>query len=181
MKIITYPNPILENKSKEVEIPLKKEDIDLIVKMWQTVKDKGIGLAAPQVGVNKQICIIHLDPELADKKDKKLDFVMINPKIIFYSKIESEMVEGCLSFPEEYWQINRPSNIIVEYTTITNFLDLIKTPDIKPILKTTNLKAKNWMARVIQHEVDHLNGRLFINLGGKKLKTEDLKGRTVID
>ena len=181
MKIITYPNPILEKPSDEVSIPLLKEDVELIVKMWETVVDKGIGLAAPQVGVNKKICIIHLDPELASNKDKKLDFVMINPKILFYSQLKNQMIEGCLSFPDEYWEIQRPSNIIVEYQTITNFLELIQNPEIKPILKTQKLKAKDWMARVIQHEVDHLNGKIFIKLNGKKLTKKDLKNRVVVD
>lgn len=181
MKIITYPNPILEKPSDEVSIPLLKEDVELIVKMWETVVDKGIGLAAPQVGVNKKICIIHLDPELASNKDKKLDFVMINPKILFYSQLKNQVIEGCLSFPDEYWEIQRPSNIIVEYQTITNFLELIQNPEIKPILKTQKLKAKDWMARVIQHEVDHLNGKIFIKLNGKKLTKKDLKNRVVVD
>ncbi len=181
MKIVTYPNPILENVSAKVELPLSDEDKFLISEMWKEVRDTGIGLAAPQVGVNKQICIIHLDPEIADKKDKKLDFVMINPEITFYSELEVSMVEGCLSFPDEYWEIYRPANIIVQFQTISNFENVLKNPSTKAIVKTENLKAKGWMSRVIQHEVDHLNGKVFIKLGGKKLKTEDLQGRKVID
>jgi peptide deformylase len=181
MKIVTYPNSILEKPASTVKIPLDKDDVDLIAKMWETVKDTGIGLAAPQVAVSKQICIIHLDPELADKKDKKLDFVMINPKITFYSKIENKMVEGCLSFPNQYWEIQRPANIIVEYQTITNFQEIIQNPSSKPILKSQVLKAKNWMARVIQHEVDHLNGKIFTKQGGLKLDPKDLKNREFID
>jgi peptide deformylase len=181
MKIVTYPNPILETKSDQVQIPLSQEDVKLISSMWKTVKDDGIGLAAPQVGVNKQICIIHLDPEIADKKDKKLDFVMINPEITFYSQATNNMLEGCLSFPGEYWKIERPANIIVKYLTIANFKDILANPETKPILKTEILKAKNWMARVIQHEVDHLNGKVFIKMGGVKINEKDLEGVRVVD
>ena len=181
MKIITYPNPTLEKQSKEVEIPLKLEDKILISKMYKTVQDKGIGLAAPQVGVSKQICIVVLDPDLADKKDKKLEFVMINPKLIFKSQVASWMIEGCLSFPEQFYEIERPSNIQVRFQTISNFKEVVKNPETKAVLKTETIKASKWMSRVIQHEVDHLHGNLFIHMGGKKISQQELSGKQVID
>jgi peptide deformylase len=179
LNIITYPNPILDNISAKVSLPLNTEDQDLIRSMWQTVQGEGIGLAAPQVGINKQICLVHLDPEIADKKDKNLDFIMINPEITFYSDIQCKMVEGCLSFPEQFWDIKRPSNIIVKFVTIANFKAFLKGKS--PVLKPQIVKAKSWMARVIQHEVDHLNGNLFVNLGGEKLEPEKAKDRQIID
>jgi len=181
MKIITYPNPILSRPSQKVDLPLSDQDLQLIFTMWAEVQGKGMGLAAPQVGVNKRICIIHLDPEIADKKDKKLDFVMINPEITFFSQVKNLMVEGCLSFPEEFWEIERPANIEVKYTSIVNFKSLVKNTQQKPILKTIKMRAKNWMSRVIQHEVDHLNGDVFIKKGGKKLDPENMQGRVVVD
>lgn len=122
-----------------------------------------------------------MDPEIADKKDKRLDFVMINPKILFYSEAKKEMVEGCLSFPDQYYQISRPLNIMVEFWTITNFKELIASSKTKPIMKKQQLKATNWMSRVIQHEIEHLNGELFIFKGGLKLEKEDLNGQQIID
>ncbi len=71
MKIITYPNEILSNKSVEVAIPLSSDVKELVREMYKTVKDKGVGLAAPQVGINKQICIILLDPEMRTKKRQR--------------------------------------------------------------------------------------------------------------
>jgi peptide deformylase len=181
LPIITYPNKILSQKAAMVEFPLDLKTKELIKNMWQTVEDKGVGLAAPQVNVSKQLCIIRLDSEMANKKDKKLEFVMINPKITFYSEVQKNMIEGCLSFPDQYYEIKRPLNICVEFWTIANFAEIIQNPNKKEILKKQQLKATNWMARVIQHEVDHLNGELFIFKGGQKIESKDLNGREIID
>jgi peptide deformylase len=164
LEVVKYPNEILDQKAKEVEFPLSQEIIQLIEDMQETVKDQGVGLSAPQVGHSLQICIIHLEDEV---KKKWLNYTLINPKIIFESQIESLMIEGCLSFPGDYYEIWRPSNIIVEYF------------DIKG--RKQKLKAKEWLARVILHEVAHLNGELFINAGGKKIEIEDLKDKDFVD
>jgi len=181
MKIVTYPNQILEKIAEKVSLPINPETRHLIKQMWDEVQDKGVGLAAPQVGVSKQLCIIHLDKEMAQKKDKKLDFVLINPKIIFFSEIQHEMIEGCLSFPKKYFEIIRPANITVEFVEIINFLEIIKNPKTEAKTRIKTMQAGGWMSRVIQHEVDHLNGKLFINLGGKKIKEEETKNRSVIE
>lgn len=181
LKIITYPNPILDKSSEKVKIPLTPQTQDLIRQMYDTVEGIGVGLAAPQVGLNLQICIIRLDPDMAFKKDKDLEFVIINPEITFYSAVKNQMIEGCLSFPKQYYDILRPANIIVKFETIANFKEFVKNPNVQPKIKTQTLKVGGWMSRVIQHEVDHLSGKLFINLGGKKLKTDKLDGRQVID
>jgi peptide deformylase len=167
LPIITYPNPVLDLQAEEVKFPLDKATKTLIKNMWDTVKDQGVGLAAPQVGVSKQICIIHLNEDIRGKGHKELDFVMINPKITFYSQLEHNMVEGCLSFPDQFYEIWRPANITVEYM------------DEKG--KKKILKGKDWLSRVIQHEVDHLQGKLFINMGGKKITENDIKNKHVVD
>lgn len=157
--IITWPNPILEAANNEITFPLSDEDKKLISQMWKKVNHLGVGLAAPQVGVNKKITIINMsefgDFEELTKEEKKIkDFVMINPKIIATSDIKNEMIEGCLSFPEEYYYIKRPANVAVEYYDENG--------------KKVIIKAKNWLARVLQHEIDHLEGVVFIKKGGKK-------------
>jgi peptide deformylase len=176
MKILTYPNPILEQVAKPVNIPLKEDEIDLIKEMWRAVQKIGVGLAAPQVGVSKQIFIIHMSEDSDIKKQvKEPDFVVINPKITFYSQLEAEMIEGCLSFPEEYWKIWRPANISLEYDTISNFQDFIKQ-NAKPIYKKRKrLNAKEWLSRIIQHEYDHLQGKIFTKKGGIKLSKKDME------
>lgn len=165
LSILTYPHPILDTLSKDVSFPLCNEDVRLIKDMWEVVKRDGVGLAAPQVGINKRICIIHLSTTERGKEAK--DIVMINPKIVFESEMEVEMIEGCLSFPDEYWAIWRPANIMVEYYNENG--------------KKQKLRARNWLARVIQHEIDHLDGKVFIKKGGRKIKEEDLKGEVIVD
>jgi len=180
LKILTYPNSILDQVSNQVMF-MDAETIALIRQMYQTMEGIGVGLAAPQVGKNLQLCLVRLDKDMANTKDKELEFVMINPKISFYSELQVKMIEGCLSFPKQFYEIQRPANIIVEYETIANFKDFIKNEKVKPVLKKKKLSATGWLARVIQHEVDHLNGKLFINLGGRKIKEEDIDENTIVD
>lgn len=165
LSIVTYPNPILDQKAQKVSFPLNQATQDLIKNMWATVRSKGVGLAAPQVGVSKQICIINLAS--TEKGAQAKDILMINPVITFYSEMEYEMVEGCLSFPGEYYKIWRPANITVEYRDERG--------------KKRTLKAKEWLARVIQHEVDHLNGNLFIHMDGDKIPEQELSNTAVVD
>ena len=168
LAIKTYPDSVLSLVAAEVVFPLDLETKYLIRDMWNTVDGIGVGLAAPQVGVSKRICIICMDTDRLPKGVKiKNNFVMINPKITFYSEIKSNMVEGCLSFPEEYWNISRSANIICEYYNEKGKKDIIK--------------ASGWMARVILHEVDHLDGKLFIKMGGTKIKAENIDQHEVVD
>lgn len=171
LKIVKYPDPILLQENHSVQFPLDFSTKELIKNMWETVRGMGIGLAAPQVGANIKICIIHMAKEGKSQKNiyknKEQDFVMINPEIIFFSERESLMAEGCLSFPGQFYEIWRPQGVKVRYQ------------DEKGRIREKT--ASGLLARVIQHEVDHLNGNLFINMGGKKIKEEDLTDDAVID
>lgn len=169
INILTYPNPILERASEPVVFPLSNQTQELIRDMFEVVKGIGVGLAAPQVGHNLQLLIVHLsEDEDFRKAYKEPDFVVMNPEITFYSGIKNSMIEGCLSFPDDYYRINRPANITIEYDTITNLKDFLNGSE--PIIKRKNTRAKGWLSRVLQHEVDHLNGKLFINASGKKVE-----------
>ena len=168
LKIFTYPTQILSQKANLVQFPLSNNTKTLIHDMWDTVRDKGVGLAAPQVNVSKQVCIITLDPEMIPKKQKvRNNFVMINPEIIFYSEVTCKIIEGCLSFPEQYYKIDRPQNIVVKFQNEKG--------------KYEEIKASGWLSRVIQHEVDHLDGNLFINKGGTKIEPKQIEGEVVVD
>jgi peptide deformylase len=168
LKIRTYPTEILSKPAQTVQFPLDNETKKLIYDMWDTVRDAGVGLAAPQVDVSKQICIITLDPEMIPKKSKmKNNFVMINPVVTFFSEVECSIIEGCLSFPKQYYKIIRPQNIIVKFQNEKG--------------KWEELKANGWLSRVIQHEVDHLNGELFIFKGGTKIEPKEARDEGIID
>ena len=143
LPIITEGNPILREKAKEVnKDDIKSSEIEeLISDMKETVESaNGIGLAAPQVGKSLRLVIIFLD-------DKKI--ALINPRIIKYSWLKECMEEGCLSVPQKFGSVKRPKSIKVKA------LDEYGEP--------IEFTAKKMLARVIQHEIDHLDGILFID------------------
>lgn len=141
LKILTHPNDILRKKAQEIENVLDPKIQKLAQDMIKAMnKDRGIGLAAPQVG--KSLSLITID-----FKDGPL--ILFNPKITFFSKKKEECEEGCLSLPEKYGQIERSYKI-----------------RLKAIDKDGNkmkFKAEGLFARVLQHEIDHLNGVLIID------------------
>ncbi|MEO1591581.1 MAG: peptide deformylase [Cyanobacteria bacterium J06632_22] len=119
---------------------------ELVTEMLQTMySEDGIGLAAPQVAVNKQVIVVDTDPEDASNRP----FVLINPKITKRSKTLCSGQEGCLSIPGVYLDVVRPEAIEVTY----------KDENGRP----QKLKANDLLARVIQHEMDHLTGVLFVD------------------
>ena len=135
---------ILKKKSREVP----KEDIltekiqTLIDDMIETMhKYNGVGLAAVQVGILKRLIVI-------DLYDDNGPIVLINP-VIIKTKGEQEVEEGCLSFPNQFAKVIRPQEVVAEYTDREG--------------KRMKVKAKELLAQAIAHEVDHLNGELFIN------------------
>ena len=119
---------------------------ELVKEMLQTMYSRdGIGLAAPQVGVNKQVIVI--DCEL-DKPDSP-PLVLINPKITRFSSQVCSAEEGCLSIPGVYLDVTRPSAIEVSFRDENG--------------KPRKIQAQDLLARVIQHEMDHLNGVMFVD------------------
>lgn len=132
---------ILKKKSREVELIDDKIQI-LIDDMIETMhKYNGVGLAAVQVGVLKRVVVI-------DLYDDKGVLVLINPEIK-KEKGEQEVEEGCLSFPNQFAKIIRPMEVVVEALDRNG--------------KKIKIKAKELLAQAISHEVDHLNGEVFID------------------
>lgn len=132
---------ILKKKSKEVEVIDDKLQV-LIDDMIETLhKYNGVGLAAVQVGILKRVVII-------DIYDDNGPIVLINP-IITKTKGEQEVDEGCLSFPNQFAKVIRPLEVTAEYTDRNG--------------KRMKVKAKELLAQAISHELDHLNGELFID------------------
>ena len=114
--------------------------------MFQTMYEaNGVGLAAPQVGINKRIFVI----DSGAREEIKKPIAMINPIITSIKKSLSVYEEGCLSFPGHYAELERPDEITVEYLDIDN--------------KKKKLTSKDFTSRIIQHELDHINGILFID------------------
>lgn len=132
---------ILSKKSREVDVIDDKLQI-LIDDMIDTMhKYNGVGLAAVQVGILKRVVVI-------DLYDDKGPIVLINP-VILKTKGEQEVDEGCLSFPNKFAKIIRPEEVVAEYTDREG--------------KRVKVKAKDLFAQAICHELDHLEGEVFIN------------------
>ena len=144
-KILIEPNKILRQVSQPV-IEVNKEIQSLLDDMLETMYSaNGIGLAAIQIGLPKNLIVI----DLLTKEKKKNPMYFVNPKIIKKSSKFSKYEEGCLSIPNLFAEIQRPSECEVEYLDYNG--------------KNKILKADGLLATCIQHEIDHLKGILFID------------------
>jgi peptide deformylase len=140
LEIKKYPDPVLKKKCQEIR-EISGEIRDLSQDMKETMKRKdGLGLAGPQIGESKRIIIV---------QTAKGAEVFINPKITGKSREREIMEEGCLSFPGLFLKIRRAREIELE------FLDLRG--------EKKEMKAEGLSARIFQHEIDHLDGILFID------------------
>ena len=151
-KILTEPDPFLRQVSHQVEKvddEIRKLMDDMLDTMYHA---PGIGLAAIQVGVPKRIIVIDIS-----KDEKKTPLYFVNPKIILKSKNNSTYEEGCLSVPGQFAEIDRPDRCHVAY------LDYYGNQQ--------ELKAVDLLATCIQHEMDHLEGILFIDYLSKLKKS----------
>lgn len=158
LPITIHPNEILRKRSKEIdrEFVLSEENQQLIKDMTETLYEKdGVGLAAPQIGKNIRLIIISKlafkDSKIKTKNniDKHSDLILINPVWQKLNKKTTTDTEGCLSVPNTFGKVKRYKDIEVEAFN-----------EKGEILK---FQTKKFLARVIQHEVDHLEGILFID------------------
>ncbi len=157
LKLIIAPDYRLNQVSKKVEF-VDQNISNILEQMLEVMYDsKGIGLAAPQVGILKRIIVMDCSLENEQKKA----FRFINPKIVKLSDSVSEYEEGCLSLPTQSAKVIRPSEVQVEYTNEKG----------KQIVKV----FKDLEATCLQHEIDHLNGKLFVDHISKLRKNLILK------
>jgi len=145
LPIITAPDPLL----KQISTPVAAVDADvrkLMDDMLDTMYDApGIGLSAIQVGVPKRIVVV----DVANDDSPPAPLRMANPEIVWWAEVIGTHEEGCLSLPQQYAEVDRPVAIEVE------FLDY----DGKP----GRMKAEGLLATCLQHEIDHLDGLLFVD------------------
>ena len=167
MLIVNYGKDILETPTEKVT-EFTEELVKFVDEMISTMKESnGVGLAAPQVGDNRRICVVDLgfteglvyDGETV-LTDDYYPLVLINPQIVVVSEAKSVMNEGCLSFPGVTLEVKRPSIIKVQFQDIEGNNRIVE--------------CAGGLARCIQHEVDHLDGVLF-NTRAKKIKNRDAK------
>ena len=164
-QILTEPNKILREKSLSVETvdeDLQKLMNDMLETMYAA---PGIGLAAIQVGIPKRIIVLDIAPKdgpnIAPKDSPRNPMFFINPEIIEKSENYLTYEEGCLSVPGQFAEIDRPNKCHIKY------LDYYGLPK--------EIKAEGMLATCIQHEIDHLDGILFIDYLSKLKKSMIIK------
>lgn len=143
LKILKYPNPILKKRCEEIK-DITFEIKELALDMTKTMTDsQGIGLAASQIGELKRIIVVRVENQPR---------VLINPEIIKKSEEKEVGEEGCLSFPGLFLKIKRAKAVEIETLNLRG--------------EKMKIKAEGFLARVFQHEIDHLDGILFIDRVG---------------
>lgn len=160
LSIVTAPDPVLTTRAKEIET-VDQEIRTIMDQMLKAMYDNdGAGLAANQVGILKRIIVVDLEEERS-KYVGLFPLKMANPKILSFSERTTKKNEGCLSLPEQRIEVERPEQIVVEYLDYQNQKQIID--------------VDGWTARAIQHEIDHLDGKLLINYLSHMKKTMALK------
>lgn len=171
--IITVPDPVLKQDAKTIERidDTVKKQAEMMLESMRIAR--GIGLAANQVGMLNRIFVMDLDPESwifeepgpdgvkriksgyksgakeEDVEPASFEKVLINPEIVWSSEEKSVFEEGCLSIPQQYADVTRPAKVVVKYQTLEG--------------ETVEEEAEGLNAHCVQHEIDHLNGKLFID------------------
>lgn len=144
--ILIHPDPRLKAKAKPV-VDFNRDLRALADDMLETMYDApGIGLAAPQLGVLQRMLVMDC---IKDEMATPEPMVLINPKVIAASEETNVYEEGCLSIPEQYGEVERPAIVTVEWTDLDG--------------KTEQREFDGLWSTCVQHEIDHLNGKLFID------------------
>jgi len=145
LPIITAPDPRLKIKAKPVaavDAKVRQLMDDMLETMYRAI---GIGLAAPQVGVAQRVLVI----DVAREGEKPQPMRIANPEIIWHSEETTTVNEGCLSLPEHYADVERPASIRLRYLDHEN--------------EIREIEASGLLATCLQHEIDHLDGTLFVD------------------
>ena len=145
-KILIAPHPKLRQKCNNIE-KITNNEINISKRMIQIMHNAaGVGLAANQIGILKKIVAIHL---IDKEKEEDTTYVLFNPIITKYSHEKVLMEEGCLSFPDQFAEIERSSSIIIKYCNENS--------------EVIEEAKEGYEARILQHEIDHLYGKLFVD------------------
>lgn len=181
--IIKDTNPLIREKSELVSLPLSKEDETLLRDMLQYVKDStdeekatmlnlrpAVGISAIQVGIKKRMCAVAFDETDKDGNMVKYEFMLVNPKIVSRSVQPAylESGEGCLSVENEH------RGYVVRNARVTiRAFDLVQNQDVE-------IRARGYIAIVLQHELDHMDGILFYDHINKKEPNKPIEGALVL-
>jgi peptide deformylase len=145
LPILVVPDPILKARARLVGAGDREQVRSLVPRMFETMyRAPGIGLAAPQVGVGLRFAVVDLQPD-----DTRAPIVLINPEVTARSEEMATREEGCLSLPGQYADVTRPARVTVRYTDIEG--------------AKRQIEAEGLLSACLQHEIDHLDGILFVD------------------
>ena len=164
-EIVTLPDPVLRRKARTVT-NFDKNLQTLIDDMIETMRDApGVGLAAPQVGVSERVIVVeYAEPEEVEEGEEPIEvepklYVMVNPEIVKATPETVIGVEGCLSVPLLVGEVERAEEVRIKGFNRRG--------------QPMKLKADGWLARIFQHEIDHLNGVVFTDLATQIWQPEE--------
>ena len=145
LPILLVPDPILKLRAKPVGAEDMERVRNLVPRMFATMyQAPGIGLAAPQVGVGLRVAIVDVMPD-----DQPAPMVLINPEVTAWSDEHATREEGCLSLPGQYADVTRPARVAVRFTDLGG--------------ARQQIEAEGLLSACLQHEIDHLDGILFVD------------------
>ena len=160
-EVVKLPAPILRRKAHKVT-DFGKDTQKLVDDMIETMRDEpGVGLAAPQVNVSLQLIVIEYPEDDTVEDPEPKIFVIANPKIVARSEETVMGIEGCLSVPNLFGEVERSQEIVVQ--------------SLNRHGKKQKIHVKGWLARIFQHEMDHLNGILFVDRAEKLYQPEEIE------
>jgi peptide deformylase len=159
-EVIKLPHPTLRRTAHKVE-KFDKELQKLADDMIETMRDEpGVGLAAPQVNISQRLIVVEYPEDDSHEDAKAKVFIVANPEITSKSDVIVSGIEGCLSVPNLYGRVKRVQTITVEGQNQ-------RGDDIR-------IEASGWLARIFQHEIDHLNGVLFVDIADQLYQPDEL-------
>lgn len=160
-EVIKLPDPILRRKAHKVT-DFGKDFQKLVDDMVDTMRDEpGVGLAAPQVNVSLRVIVVEYPEDDSVENAQPKVFVMANPEIIKASEETVMGMEGCLSVPNLIGEVERSMDVVIK--------------GLNRWGKKQQINAHGWLARIFQHEIDHLNGVLFVDRAEKLYQPEEVE------
>jgi len=162
-EVVKLPVPVLRRKAHKVA-DYGKDFQKLVEDMIETMrKEPGVGLAAPQVNVSLRVITVEYPEDDTEENSQPKLFVVANPEIVQASQEKVMDVEGCLSVPNLFGDVERSIEVVVK--------------GLNRYGKKQSINAKGWLARIFQHEIDHLNGILFVDLAEKLYQPDEIEDR----
>lgn len=162
-KIVTIPNEVLKRKARKVT-NFGQEFQNLVDDLIETMRDApGVGLAGPQIDVSSRVLVVEYNDQDDETVPPKL-YVLVNPSVTRTSKETEFGIEGCLSIPDYVGEVERFTEVTIKGNNRHG--------------QNLKIKAQGWLARIFQHEIDHLNGILFLDRAERILRIEELPQET---